>query len=175
MLDDLLWFSSLYTVSHQTYYKRLSVLWKPSMHMSYTAASTAIILLWLWSSLASAAAFDAELIGRVDLKSLLTASSNNWSSTTTISFPGSPTFVNETERWTLFDEPTYSAVVSPGTETDLVTVVSESIQLSLYDETSLTCRALLSRSNLPPRMAFHFSRQELAMGTPPPSDSSRMV
>jgi len=95
------------------------------MHMLYTAASTAIAWLWLWSNPANAAAFDTELVGRVDLKSLLTASSNNWSSTTTISFPGSPAFVNETERWTLFDEPTYSAVISPGSETDLVTVVRE--------------------------------------------------
>ena len=125
MLDDLIYFSLLCIVSHQTRYKTSPVILKPSMHMLYTAVSAALAGLWFWSTPANAAALGGELVGRVDLRAMLTAPSNNWSSTTTISFPGSPSFTNETQRWTLFDQPTYSAVISVGSETDLVTVVSE--------------------------------------------------
>lgn len=55
-----------------------------------------------------------------DLRAALTDSSNEWASTTTVSFPGSQEFTNATLRWDVFAPPTYSAAISPGTEADVV-------------------------------------------------------
>lgn len=77
----------------------------------------------LASLLVSFIPVNAAAFARVDLKSMLTDVSNKWTSKTTLSFPGQPQFVNATQRWTLFDEPTYFAAISPGSEQDLVTVV----------------------------------------------------
>jgi len=63
----------------------------------------------------------------VDLKNLLTQSSNGWAKGTTISFPNSPTFTNATERWTTFDAPTYFAAVSPANEADVVKSVRQRV------------------------------------------------
>ena len=78
----------------------------------------AAALTGLWTSLAFAAP-------TVDLKSLLTAKSNNWAKGTTISFPDSATFENATLRWTTFDEPTYKAAISPATEADVAKSVRD--------------------------------------------------
>lgn len=67
----------------------------------------------------------SKIAPHIDIRSLLTSPRNNWSANTTISFPTSPQFENATERWTLFDAPTYSAAVSPGSEADLVTAVCQ--------------------------------------------------
>jgi hypothetical protein len=66
---------------------------------------------------------DAALAGRVDLKSLLSDPARAWSNQTTYSFPGSAAFVDATERWTIFDPPTYHAAISPGTEADVIKIV----------------------------------------------------
>ncbi|EON95592.1 putative fad-binding domain-containing protein [Phaeoacremonium minimum UCRPA7] len=58
-----------------------------------------------------------------DLKTLLTNSANNWSPNLTISFPGSSAFTNATDRWTVFDEPTFIASVTVGNEADVVKLV----------------------------------------------------
>ncbi|KAI0437383.1 hypothetical protein F4803DRAFT_566114 [Xylaria telfairii] len=57
----------------------------------------------------------------LDIKSIL--SSAKWSTGTTLSFPSSENFFNATERWTIFDPPTYVAAVSPTTEADVVKAV----------------------------------------------------
>jgi len=58
-----------------------------------------------------------------DLKSLLETESNNWSSTTSFSFPGEESFTDKTERWTTYAPPTYSAAISPATEEDVAKAV----------------------------------------------------
>lgn len=68
----------------------------------------------------------ARVKSSADLKFILTSPSVHWSPKTTISFPGESDFVNATERWTVFDPPTYNAVVSVGAETDVVTIVNKS-------------------------------------------------
>ncbi|KAI1338702.1 hypothetical protein F5Y15DRAFT_424979 [Xylariaceae sp. FL0016] len=72
---------------------------------------------WTWQSDAAA------IVQRRDLKALLTDPAQTWSSNTTISFPESPSFVAATERWTVFNPPTYSAAISPTTEDDVVNAV----------------------------------------------------
>ncbi|RYP18019.1 hypothetical protein DL767_009911 [Monosporascus sp. MG133] len=74
------------------------------------------VFIWLRLTVAYAA-----IARRADLKALLT--STRWSAKTIISFPGSESFTNATERWTVFDPPTYSAAISPSTEADLVKAV----------------------------------------------------
>lgn len=64
------------------------------------------------------------LCSATDLKTLLTNSANNWSPNLTISFPGSSAFTNATDRWTVFDEPTFIASVTVGNEADVVKLVS---------------------------------------------------
>ncbi|KAI0184711.1 hypothetical protein EV127DRAFT_443582 [Xylaria flabelliformis] len=64
---------------------------------------------------------DATVIQRSDIRSLFTSA--KWSSATTVVFPGSAAFVNATERWDIFDEPTYAAAISPATEADVVQAV----------------------------------------------------
>lgn len=60
---------------------------------------------------------------KADLKGLLTDPARHWAANTTVSFPGDTTFANATERWSIFNAPTYSAAVSPGTEADVSKVV----------------------------------------------------
>lgn len=60
---------------------------------------------------------------KADLKGLLTDPARHWAVNTTVSFPGDTTFANATERWSIFNAPTYSAAVSPGTEADVSKVV----------------------------------------------------
>lgn len=79
------------------------------------------VLAWLYVSPIQAS---ASVIHRTDLRSLLTASSNNWAANTTIAFPGSSNFANTIERWTTFDAPSYSAVISPGDTDDVLKAVS---------------------------------------------------
>ncbi|KAI1752351.1 hypothetical protein F4782DRAFT_501516 [Xylaria castorea] len=64
---------------------------------------------------------DATVIQRSDIRSLFTGA--KWSKTTTVEFPGSTAFVNATERWNIFDEPTFAAAVSPATEADVIQAV----------------------------------------------------
>ncbi|RYP55560.1 hypothetical protein DL769_010117 [Monosporascus sp. CRB-8-3] len=77
------------------------------------------LLVWL---LLWAGEIDAARV-RVDLRSLLTDPARGWSVNTTVSFPGSPEFVESTERWTIFRPPTYRASIRPGTEADIVKVI----------------------------------------------------
>lgn len=58
----------------------------------------------------------------VDLKAVLSIA--EWSENTTIAYPGSVDYEDATERWSIYDPPTYSAVVSPGVEADVVQAVS---------------------------------------------------
>lgn len=58
-----------------------------------------------------------------DLRALLTDPARQWAANTTVSFPGSTNFDNATERYSIFNQPTYSAAVSPGTEGDISKVV----------------------------------------------------
>ncbi|KAG9826263.1 hypothetical protein KCU98_g648, partial [Aureobasidium melanogenum] len=80
-------------------------------------ASLASLHLWLTCA-------NSAVLARTDIRSWLSASSNHWSPNTTIGYPGSADFLNSTERWTLFSAPTYSAVITPGTEADVAKVVN---------------------------------------------------
>ncbi|KAI1448849.1 hypothetical protein F5Y02DRAFT_414852 [Annulohypoxylon stygium] len=62
-----------------------------------------------------------------DLETILTDPSNNWASTTVVSFPGSQEFINATLRWEVYAPPSYSAAISPGTEADVVKSVKLAI------------------------------------------------
>ncbi|QYS96959.1 FAD-binding PCMH-type domain-containing protein [Trichoderma simmonsii] len=59
-----------------------------------------------------------------DLRALLTDPARQWAANTTVSFPGSTNFDNATERYSIFNQPTYSAAVSPGTEGDISKVIN---------------------------------------------------
>ncbi|KAK4992368.1 hypothetical protein LTR50_001126 [Elasticomyces elasticus] len=56
-----------------------------------------------------------------DVAALL--NSKKWSANTTIAYPGSAGFADQTLRWTIFDAPTYSAVITPGNEQDVIQAV----------------------------------------------------
>ncbi|KAI0456759.1 FAD-binding domain-containing protein [Xylaria acuta] len=64
---------------------------------------------------------NATAIQKPDIRSLLTSA--KWSKATKIQFPGSIAFVNATERWDIFDEPTFAAAISPATEADTIQAV----------------------------------------------------
>ncbi|KAH7383958.1 hypothetical protein BKA66DRAFT_463175 [Pyrenochaeta sp. MPI-SDFR-AT-0127] len=81
------------------------------------------LLLSLFSLCINDAAAISRLANRADLGHMLAKRSDNWSSATTISFPGSAIFSNATERWTTFSAPTYSAAISPANENDLANIV----------------------------------------------------
>ncbi|RDW91774.1 hypothetical protein BP5796_01168 [Coleophoma crateriformis] len=89
------------------------------MYILTTAAPAA--LAWLCISSSPVLAFIPH--ARAALFDILSSSSNCWAANTTIYASGTAQFENVTERWTLFDAPTYSAVISPGTEADLVKAV----------------------------------------------------
>ncbi|TIC99758.1 FAD-linked oxidoreductase afoF [Colletotrichum higginsianum] len=82
-------------------------------------------LLWLplWLSLCVAGS-DAAVVKRVDVKSVLSDPANKWSKKTTLSFPDSAAFIGATERWTVFNPPTYTAAISPATEKDVIKIVN---------------------------------------------------
>ncbi|KAK7946574.1 uncharacterized protein PG986_010895 [Apiospora aurea] len=61
----------------------------------------------------------AAAVPRADLKALLTDPVRQWSKGTTVSFSGTSRFQEATERWTIFDPPTYVAAISPSTEEDV--------------------------------------------------------
>lgn len=68
--------------------------------------------------------FEGASAAPLDIKALL--STTKWSNNTILSFPNSQQFTDVTERWTIFDPPTYVAAISPGSEDDVVKAVSES-------------------------------------------------
>ncbi|KFA79676.1 hypothetical protein S40288_09082 [Stachybotrys chartarum IBT 40288] len=78
-----------------------------------------------WPFLAAAVGFGgvdaAPANAAINIRAVLSASS--WSSGTVIAYPGSQRFLNSTSRWTVFDPPTYTAVITPGTEADIVQAV----------------------------------------------------
>ncbi|KAH6638607.1 hypothetical protein BKA67DRAFT_542711 [Truncatella angustata] len=77
-----------------------------------------------WSSAACAAAAAATGTRRAaydNVSSILTT--QQWSTGTNFSFPGSPEFFPVTERWTTIHAPSYSGVISPDNEDDLVKIL----------------------------------------------------
>ncbi|RWA08729.1 hypothetical protein EKO27_g6368 [Xylaria grammica] len=60
---------------------------------------------------------------RVSLRSILLDPELAWSDQTTITFPNSAGFVEATERWTVFEAPTYQAALQPATEADVIKAV----------------------------------------------------
>lgn len=59
----------------------------------------------------------------LDLRTILLNQNNDWSANTTISFPDQESFANATERWSSYKAPSYSAVISPAVEADIVQAV----------------------------------------------------
>ncbi|KAH9890257.1 hypothetical protein F4778DRAFT_378444 [Xylariomycetidae sp. FL2044] len=60
----------------------------------------------------------------VDLRHLFTDVRLQWSPNTTVVFPDdNEEFVARTQRWTIFQPPAYTVVISPGTETDVMQAV----------------------------------------------------
>ncbi|KAI1261130.1 hypothetical protein F5Y18DRAFT_431433 [Xylariaceae sp. FL1019] len=65
-----------------------------------------------------------DIRSEVDLRSLLTSGQNLWHPNTTFEFPSDgQSFLDGTERWTIFKPPTYSGVISVGNEEDVVAAV----------------------------------------------------
>ncbi|KAI1873002.1 uncharacterized protein JN550_003876 [Neoarthrinium moseri] len=65
----------------------------------------------------------AAALSRSDIQTVFSGA--QWSSAGTIvSFPGSDSFTNATERWSVFHQPTYAASVSPATEADVAKAVT---------------------------------------------------
>ncbi|TVY83918.1 FAD-linked oxidoreductase azaL [Lachnellula suecica] len=60
-----------------------------------------------------------------------TFSSAQWSANTTISQPSSRNFTASTERWSVFDPPTFSVAISPATERDVAQAVRLAINNSI--------------------------------------------
>ncbi|KAI5918786.1 hypothetical protein F4810DRAFT_690548 [Camillea tinctor] len=69
------------------------------------------------------------LFGRsnVDIKAALTNKNNQWAANTTFTFPEDSGFAAVTNRWTIFAPPTFSAVVSPATEADVIQSVKVAV------------------------------------------------
>ena len=60
-----------------------------------------------------------------DLKSLLSQPQHAWCSGTQVFFPGQANYANlTTQRWSIYEEPTYIASVKPACVQDVITVVS---------------------------------------------------
>lgn len=68
-----------------------------------------------------------------NIKQILLDKSNNWSSNTTIAFPGEELFFASTERWNTYKAPSYSAVISPADEAEVVKAVSVESYCSITD------------------------------------------
>ncbi|KAF4627992.1 hypothetical protein G7Y89_g10162 [Cudoniella acicularis] len=66
-------------------------------------------------------AYASLIIGRSDIYAIF--ANAKWSANTTVSYPGSECFNASTERWSVFDPPTFSAAISPATERDVVKAV----------------------------------------------------
>lgn len=95
-----------------------------SLNMSPFLHSIIASLSWLFLTFCvTEAAAVTRLATRLDLAPILAKRSGNWSTLTTLSFPGSASYTNATERWTTFSAPTYSAAISPATEEDVASVV----------------------------------------------------
>lgn len=100
---------------------------------------------WL-AACASAAAFPAQ---NGDIRSLL-KSSLTLSSGTALSFPGDVAFDNATERWDIYDPPTYFAAVSPSTVDDVVRTVSSTASVYFsYGSRLIYCLGETCRSHSP--------------------------
>lgn len=90
------------------------------VNLTFTTWASALLCLSLSRGVAASPVVRERV---TDLKALLTDPARHWAANTTVSFPGSTSFNNATERYSIFDEPTYSAAVSPGTEADISKVV----------------------------------------------------
>jgi hypothetical protein len=73
-----------------------------------------------WTAVLGASVFLRGVAAR-NVYSAFTQSS--WNAHTTISFPNSTAFIDATERWNSFDEPTYSLAITPATEEDVAQAV----------------------------------------------------
>ncbi|TVY40372.1 FAD-linked oxidoreductase [Lachnellula occidentalis] len=62
--------------------------------------------------------------GPMNVKAALTKPNMGWTSPNILSFPGQQSFANATERWTVFDPPTYSASITVRSESDVVKAVN---------------------------------------------------
>ncbi|KAL8655906.1 MAG: hypothetical protein Q9210_000607 [Variospora velana] len=80
--------------------------------------TTILALIGLWAISVPAATNNS-----IDIRSLLSQRSNNWSQGTIISFPNSTTFDNSTTRWSTYDAPSYLAAISPANEADVAKTV----------------------------------------------------
>lgn len=58
------------------------------------------------------------------IAAILTDSANRWAADTKILLPDDDGFAGATRRWAIHKPPTYSAVISPATEEDVVKAVS---------------------------------------------------
>lgn len=58
-----------------------------------------------------------------NLSAIFNPKSNQWDPETVLVLPSDPSFANITERWTVFDAPTFSGAIRPATEKDLVDIV----------------------------------------------------
>lgn len=66
----------------------------------------------------------AAVVTPTNLKPLLQQSSNQWSSDTQIYYPSDPNYASlTTQRWDIYEAPTYVASIKPGSEKDVQKIV----------------------------------------------------
>jgi hypothetical protein len=58
-----------------------------------------------------------------DMRAVLTDPARQWHTDTILSFENSAQFANATERWTIFNPPTYKAAITPGSVDDVTKIV----------------------------------------------------
>lgn len=111
---------------------------------------------------------------RSSIQSIL--KSGNWTTGTVLSYPGQDTFFNATERWTVYEPPSYVGSVSVETEADVVKAVSfdlKSYVLMLLFNFCLNNNYI--RFDWQDQTVCRFWPRAAAMVTTPTSETSRMA
>lgn len=100
--------------------------------------------------------------------------SANWTTGTVLSYPGQEAFSRSTERWTVYEPPSYSASVTVETEADVVKAVSSRLKSFIVLLLSKTCPTNHNiRLNWQDHTVSHFWPRAVAMVTIPTWETSR--
>ncbi|KAF3766676.1 FAD-binding domain-containing protein [Cryphonectria parasitica EP155] len=87
-------------------------------------------IVWSWLSLLQVAAAAAGTTA-ANLSAIFDQSSYQWDVNTVLVLPNDTSFANLTERWTLFDAPSFAGAIRPATEADVAQVVQLARQNNL--------------------------------------------
>jgi hypothetical protein len=136
---------------------------------SIPAPSWSYFLLWFSFWFSSIEAQNST----VDLKSILLHPSRGWSAGTDVIFPSSALFSNATERWTIFNPPTYRAAIRPDSDDEISKLVCRKTRLrEAYRGFNID---FVYRSNLPHSTRFRSLPEEPATDTAPALVNFRTV